>query len=45
MWKQELERTRNRSEKPSLFRVLAKCFGPKAVFLGLLLGVLEIIFR
>lgn len=45
MWNEELERTSDMSEKPSLFKVLAKCFGPKAVLLGLILAALEIIFR
>lgn len=45
MWSEELERTSGISEKPSLFKVLAKCFGPKAVLLGLIVATLEIIFR
>jgi hypothetical protein len=45
MWNQELERTSDLGEEPSLFKVLAKCFGPKAVLLGLILTTLEIIFR
>jgi hypothetical protein len=45
MWDQELQRTSDMSEKPSFFKVLAKCFGPKAVLLGLILGAVEIIFR
>jgi hypothetical protein len=45
MWYQELERTSDMNQKPSLFKVLAKCFGLKAVLLGLILAAVEIIFR
>ncbi|KAJ9591425.1 hypothetical protein L9F63_002031, partial [Diploptera punctata] len=45
VWNQELKLAKKRKKKPSFLKVLVKCFGPKAMFLGVMLGIAEIVFR
>jgi hypothetical protein len=45
MWNQELEQAGARSGKPSLFKVLRRCFGVKVILLGLILAVGELLFK
>jgi hypothetical protein len=45
LWNQELEQAGARNRKPSLFRVLRRCFGLKVVLLGLVLAVAELLFK
>ncbi|PSN47512.1 hypothetical protein C0J52_02253 [Blattella germanica] len=41
LWNSELKRAKNNKSEPSLLRVLVKCFGPYAMFLGCVLAVVE----
>jgi hypothetical protein len=45
LWAQELERSSARNEKPSLFRVLRRCFGLRVILFGLVLAVEELLFK
>ncbi|KAJ9591424.1 hypothetical protein L9F63_002030, partial [Diploptera punctata] len=42
LWAQELEYANGRGERASLLRVLIKCYGPHAMFLGLVLAFTEL---
>jgi hypothetical protein len=45
LWDQELGHANARNGKPSLFRVLRKCFGLKVVLFGLVLAIEELLFK
>ncbi|PNF26824.1 hypothetical protein B7P43_G17385 [Cryptotermes secundus] len=45
LWDQELERSNARNGKPSLFRVLRRCFGLRVILFGLVLAVEELLFK
>jgi hypothetical protein len=45
LWNQELHRAKTWGRGPSLFRVLVRCFGVNAIWLGLTMACCEFFFR
>ncbi|PSN47504.1 hypothetical protein C0J52_02254 [Blattella germanica] len=45
LWSQEIQRAKERDKAPSLFRPLVKCFGLRALFIGLSMAFSEFIFQ
>ena len=45
MWREEVQQMKIRKKKPSLFRVLIRCFGCTALWLGLSMAISEFIFQ
>lgn len=44
-WNQEVQQAEQKNRRPSLFRVIAKCFGVRIMAYGLILLVMEIFLR
>jgi len=45
MWLQEVQQMKIQKKRPSLFRVLIRCFGGTALWLGLTLAISEFVFQ